>query len=171
MSVDHKLREIIRAADGFLLIGDSESGRFPSASYNSYTRTGKRFYCLDLGGLTESRGLTRGGPVYTRIADLPDERDDLAVIWVHAYRAAEAVSLAHQAGCRRVWFSFQTATEAALALADELGMSVVEVGRCPVFFMDQQAGPCRVHTTIARLTGLLRGKPQTALASRRRELL
>ena len=46
-------------ADGFVLIGDSSQDRFPGFSYHAYTTAKKRFYCLDMGGLTESRGKSR----------------------------------------------------------------------------------------------------------------
>ena len=67
----HHLAEVINAAEGFLLIGDSSQDRFPGYSYHAYTIAGRRFYCLDLGGLTESRGPTKGGKVYTKIEELP----------------------------------------------------------------------------------------------------
>ena len=57
----HPLEKTIRDAEGLVLIGDSSEDRFPGYSYNAYTQIGKRFYCLDLGGLTESRGPTTGG--------------------------------------------------------------------------------------------------------------
>ena len=50
----HPLEEVIRNAAGFVLIGDSSQDRFPGQSFHSYTRTNTRFYCLDLGGLTEA---------------------------------------------------------------------------------------------------------------------
>lgn len=60
----HPLEHVMRSADGFLLIGESSQGRFPAFSYHAYTSVRKRFYCLDLAGLTESRGPTKGGNVY-----------------------------------------------------------------------------------------------------------
>ncbi len=169
--MSHPLEAVIRGADGFLLIGDSESDRFPATSYNCYTRVGKRFYCLDLGGLAASRGFTKGGAVYTSLESLPEDRDDLAVIWVHPFRAVEAIELAHRAGCRRVWLSFGVGHPDALARAGELGMEVVEIGRCPVFYLEQQAGPCRVHTALVKLSGARARPPQRSLDEPRRELL
>ena len=97
----HPLEKTIRDAEGLVLIGDSSEDRFPGFSYNAYTKIGKRFYCLDLGGLTESRGPTKGGKVYTSVDELPEDRDDLAVIWVKPRSAARAVEVAHSAGCTR----------------------------------------------------------------------
>ena len=68
----HPLEEVMAQADGFVIIGDSAHDRFPAFSYHAYTRAGRRFYCLDLGGLTESRGPTKGGKVYTDVAQLPE---------------------------------------------------------------------------------------------------
>ena len=104
----HPLESVIRNADGFVLIGHSGEGRFPAQSFHSYTSVGKRFYCIDMGGMTESRGGTKGHKVYTSVDQLPDDRDDLAVIWVKPSTAKAAVDLAHEAGCTRVWFSFKT---------------------------------------------------------------
>ncbi len=44
----HPLENIIRDAEGFVLIGDSSKDRFPAMSFHSYTKTAKRFFCLDL---------------------------------------------------------------------------------------------------------------------------
>ena len=62
----HPLEHVMQRADGFLLIGESSRGRFPAFSYHAYTTVGKRFYCLDLDGLAESRGPTKGGKVYAK---------------------------------------------------------------------------------------------------------
>lgn len=63
--MSHPLADIINQAEGFLLIGDSAAERFPALSFHAYTRAGKTFYCLDMGGLTESRGASAGRKVYT----------------------------------------------------------------------------------------------------------
>ena len=166
----HELERVINEADGFIVIGDSEADRFPAYSYHAYTTTGKRFYCLDMGGLTESRGATEGGKVYTSVEELPDDRDDLAVIWVHPKRAAEAVELAHQADCRRVWFSFQTGHRDAVQRARELGMEVVEIGRCPVYYLDDKPAGCKAHTAILKISGSYKRPPQLDPDAKRREL-
>ena len=108
----HPLEDVMSAADGFLLIGESAKDRFPGFSYNAYTHAKKRFYCLDLDGLTESRGPTSGGKVYASVEELPDDRDDLAIIWVTPSSSSRAVEVAHEAGCKRIWFSFGTASRA-----------------------------------------------------------
>jgi len=166
----HPLETVIRDADGFVLIGDSAADRFPALSFHSYTTVGKRFYCLDMGGLTASRGGTSGARVYARVDELPEPRDDLAIIWVHPRRAVEAVGLAHDAGCERVWFSFQTGHKDAVVKARELGMEVVEIGRCPVYYMDAKVGACKAHTLMAKVTGAYGKPPQTDPDARRREL-
>jgi len=101
MTSMHPLEKTIRDADGLVLIGDSSENRFPGYSYNAYTEIGKRFYCLDLGGLSESRGPTAGGKVYTSVEELPEDRGDLAVIWVKPRTATRAVEVAHAACPRR----------------------------------------------------------------------
>lgn len=166
----HPLKTLMDGADGFVLIGDSSADRFPGYSYDSYTRVGKRFHCLDLGGLTESRGPTKGGPVYTAVADLPEDRSDLAVIWVHPKAAADAVVTAHEAGCTRVWFSFKTGHRDAVAKARELGMEVVEIGRCPIYYIDGGSAACKGHRLMVKLTGTYRKPPQTDPDAKRREL-
>ena len=168
--MSHPLEKVIQSADGFVLIGDSSAGRFPATSFHSYSSTGKRFYCLDMGGLTASRGGTKGATVYTTVAELPEERSDLAVIWVKPDRASAAVDLAHEAGCTRVWFSFQTGHRDAVAHARELGMEVVEIGRCPVHYMDEMIGACKAHTMVLKLTGSYKRPPQLDPDAKRREL-
>ncbi len=166
----HPLEDVIRNADGFLLIGDSAAERFPAYSFYSYTEVGKRFYCLDMGGLSESRGNAKGRRVYGAVKDLPEDRDDLAVIWVHPKRAKEAVDIAHEAGCKRVWFSFKTGHRDAVARCKELDITVVENGRCPVYYMDAKVPGCRAHTLLTKVSGTYGRPPQTDAARGRREL-
>lgn len=170
MSKSHPLESVIRQADGFLLIGDSSKERFPAYSYHAYTTIGKRFFCLDLGGLTESRGATKGGKVYTSVDQLPDDRDDLAIIWVHPHTAVRAVEVAHEAGCKRVWFSFKTGHRDGVARARELGMEVVEIGRCPVYYLDEKPGGCKMHTLITKISGTYVRPPQLDAEAPRREM-
>jgi len=167
----HPLEDVIRNAPGFLLIGDSSEGRFPAASFHNYTQTGTLFYCVDLGGLTESRGKSAGKKLYHLGEELPADHSDLAVIWVKPRSAARAVEIAHEAGCKRVWFSFQTGHRDAVARARELGMEVVEIGRCPVHYMDQQVPICRIHTVMLKATGVYGRPPQTDPDAKRREIL
>lgn len=167
----HPLEDVMRNAEPFLLIGDSGEGRFPAMSFHNYSKTDTRFYCLDLGGLTESRGYTKGERVYTNVEELPADRSDLAIIWTKPRSAAGAVEVAHRAGCRRVWFSFQTGHPEAVAKADELGMQVVEIGRCPVHYMEKQVPICRVHTGMVKLSGAYGKPPQTDPTAKRREMI
>ena len=129
----HPLQKVITESEGFLLIGDSAADRFPGFSYNAYTKLGKRFYCLDLGGLRESRGPTKGGPVYSSVAELPEDRD-------------------------------------AVAHARSLGMSVVEIGRCPVYYLDGAPAGCAAHTALTRLSGTWKRAPQVDSEASRREI-
>ena len=168
----HPLAEIINSVDRFVVIGDSSKDRFPAYSYAAYAKAGKPFYCLDLGGLSASRGPVEGGPVYTSVADLPDDRADLAVIWVPPRDAKAAVETAHEAGCTRVWFSFKTGHRDAVARARELGMEVVEIGRCPVYYLDGDVpGACKAHRLAFRLTGGTRKPPQLDPDAKRREIM
>jgi len=158
--VPHPLATIMQNADGLLLVGDSSADRFPGFSYNAFTRAKRRFYCLDLGGLTTSRGPTKGGKVYPSVEALPrDDLGDLAILWVKPRRSTEAVEAAHAAGCTRVWFSFHTAHASAVERAEALGMEVVEVGRCPVYYIDGAPPACKAHAAVVRLSGT-RGRPQ-----------
>lgn len=166
----HPLETVMREADRFVLIGDSSQGRFPGQSFHCYSSVGKPFYCLDLGGLTESRGGTKGGKVYAKVEDLPDDRGDLAIIWVVPHSAANAVDVAHEAGCKRVWFSYDTGHRDAVARARELDMEVVEIGRCPVYYLDKKVAACRAHTALVKLRGTYRKPPQTDPDAKRREL-
>ena len=166
----HPLQQIPLAADRFVLIGDSSTERFPGLSYDSYTRADKPFYCLDLGGLTASRGPTKDGQVFTRAEDLPSDRSDLAVIWVKPGAAASAVDVAHSAGCRRVWFSFTTGHRDAVARAREFGMEVVEIGRCPVYYLGGGSPTCKAHTLMVKATGAWGKPPQTDPDRKRREI-
>lgn len=166
----HPLETIVAQADGFLLIGDSSEDRFPGFSYNAYTKTGKRFYCIDLGGLTESRGPTQGGKVYGSVAELPEDRDDLAIVWLHPKTAHRGVEVAHEAGCKRIWFSFQTGHRDAVAKARELGMEVVEIGRCPIYYLDGAPAACKLHTMITRVSGTRKRPPQLDVDAPRKEM-
>jgi hypothetical protein len=168
----HPLERLINSPEPLVLIGNASEDRFPGYSYDAYTRIGKKFYCLDMGGLPASRGRTKGGKVYHSVAELPDDRGDLAVIWVHPKTASSAVELAQEAGCKRVWFSFGTGHTKAVARARELGMEVVEIGRCPVLYLkDKPAAACKVHTLMVKASGLYRRPPQTDPAAKRREQL
>jgi hypothetical protein len=167
----HPLEEVIRGADRFVLIGDSSRKRFPAMSYHNYTKVGKPFYCLDLGGLTESRGPTKGGKVYTSVADLPDDRGDLAIIWATKSQLKAAVDAAVEAGCKRVWFSFKSCDEEAVEHARDQGLEVVEIGRCPVYYMDKHVPACKAHTLMVKLSGAYKKPPQTDPTAKRREMI
>ena len=168
----HPLEQVISESEGFVLIGDSSANYFPAYSYNAYTKMGMRFHCLDLGGLTQPRGPTSVGAVYTTVDDLPDDRSNLAVIWVHPKRAKEAVEHAHEAGCTRVWFSFACGHRDAVARARELEMEVVEIGRCPVYYAQGSGKPaaCAAHTAMVKLTGAYKKPPQLDADAKRREI-
>lgn len=161
----------MRKADGFLLIGESGRDRFPAMSYHEYTHAGKRFYCLDLDGMTTSRGPSKGGKVYTSVAELPDDRGELAIIWVHPHSARRAVDIAHEAGCKQVWFSFGAGHRDGVERAHELGMEIVEVGRCPVYYLADKTPVCKGHTLMVKMSGLYRKPPQTTAEPGRREML
>lgn len=169
--MSHSLERVIREADGFLLIGDSSEDRFPAYSYHAYTTVAKRFYCLDLGGLSQSRGPTKGGKVYDSVDTLPPDRGDLAIIWVKPGTSKRAVDIAHQAGCKRVWFSFHTAHREAVARAEELGMEVVEVGRCPVYYLDDKPAACKAHSWIVKLSGTYDRAPQAKVDRKLRVMM
>lgn len=167
----HPLEEVIRSAERFVLIGDSSADRFPGFSYHSYTSVGKPFYCLDLGGLTESRGPTKGGKVYTSAAEIPADHGDLAIIWVKPSGSVRAVEIAHELGCKRVWFSFKTAHADAIVRARALGMDIIEVGRCPIYYMDDKVLGCKLHTLAVKASGLYGKPPATEADPNRREIL
>jgi hypothetical protein len=166
----HPLEDVIRNAEPFVVIGDSSEGRFPATSYANCARMGHRAYYFDLGGLTESRGPVKGGKVYVDPKDIPEDRTDLAVIWMKPKSAVKGVDVAHELGAKRIWFSFQTGHRDAVARAREHGMEVVEIGRCPVHYMEGQMAACRSHTVLLQLTGAYRKPPQTDPDAKRREL-
>lgn len=169
--MSHPLEDVMRQADGFVLIGESGKGRFPALSYHEYTKAGRRFYCLDLDGLPASRGGTKGGKVYHSVAELPADRGDLAIIWVTPHTAKRAVEVAHEAGCKRVWFSFKTGHRDAVARARELGMEVVEIGRCPVLYTGGQTVACKLHVLATKASGLYGKAPQLDADAKRREMM
>lgn len=166
----HPLETLIRNAEPFVFIGDSAQERFPAFSYANAARKDHRVYYLDLGGLTESRGPVKGGKVYAKPEDIPDDRTDLAVIWVKPRSAKAAVDVAHALGCKRVWFSFQTGHVSAVERARELGLEVVEIGRCPVYYMEGQQGVCKIHTLMVKASGTYSKAPQLDPSVKRREL-
>ena len=63
----------------------------------------------------------------------------------------------------RIWFSFSTAHPEAVEHANSLGMEVVEVGRCPVYYLDDTPLTCRAHTALTRLSGTRARPPQKTL--------
>ena len=166
----HPLETIINEASGFLLVGESGAGRFPALSYHAYDLARKTFYCHDLDGLAEARGKSAGGKVYASVDELPEDRGDLAIIWVTPKTATRAVDVAHEAGCRRVWFSFKSGHRDAVARARELGLEVVEIGRCPVYYLSEKPAVCKTHTLMVKLSGNYRRPPQTDSDKKRREL-
>ncbi|HHO49385.1 MAG TPA: hypothetical protein ENK18_00580 [Deltaproteobacteria bacterium] len=168
--MSHPLEDVINGADGFLLIGESGADRFPAYSFYAYTRAGKRFYCLDLDGLRESRGGAPGHRIYTSVDELPADRGSLAIVWVHPGTAVRAVELAHEAGCTQVWFSFKSGHRDGVARARELGLEVVEIGRCPVYYLDDKPAGCRMHAAVTRISGSWGRPPQTDPDADRREL-
>ncbi len=91
------------------------------------------------------------------------------MIWVHPNTASTAVDIAHEAGCTRVWFSFSTGHRDAVAHARELGMQVVEIGRCPVLYLDDKPAVCKAHTLMTKATGTYQRPPQTDPNAKRRE--
>ncbi len=158
----HPLEAIMAEEAPVLLIGDSSNDRFPGFSYDAYTRAGKAFHCFDLGGLSASRGPTKGGVVHTRVDALPEGRGDLAIIWVTPDRVEDALDVAEQAGIRRIWFSFGTAGRRAVAAAETRGFELVEVGRCPVYYLRDKPPLCAAHAGLARLSGTRGRAPNTA---------
>ncbi|MDB4973150.1 MAG: hypothetical protein JWN48_1491 [Myxococcaceae bacterium] len=166
----HPLEDIIRTAEPFVFIGDSREDRFPAMSYANAERKQHRVYYLDLGGLTQSRGPVRGGKVYAHAGEIPSDRSDLAVLWVKPSSARRAVDVAHGLGARRLWFSFKTGHIEAVEHARALGLTVVEIGRCPVFYMEGQIPACALHTLAVKASGAYRLPPQTEPRSARREL-
>ena len=169
--MSHPLEDVIRNAEPYLFIGDSSEDRFPAFSYANASKGGHRVYYLDLGGLTESRGPVKGGKVYAKAEDVPEDRTDLAVIWVKPNSAKAAVDVAHGLGAKRVWFSFKTGHRDAVGHARELGMEVVEIGRCPVYYMDNLQFGCKMHAGMVKLTGTYAKPPQTDPDADRKELL
>lgn len=167
----HPLETVIRNAEPFVFIGDSREDRFPAMSYANASKKGHRTYYLDLGGMTKSRGPVKGGKVYTDPAEIPEDRTDLAVIWTKPRSAKAAVDVAHELGSKRIWFSFQTGHRDAVAHARELGMEVVEIGRCPVYYMDGLIPACKGHALAVKLSGLYGKPPQTDANAKRREML
>ena len=101
---------------------------------------------------------------------MPADHDDLAIIWVKPNSAKRAVDVAHEAGCKRVWFSFQTGHSTAVDHARTLGMEVVEIGRCPIYYLDDQTPVCKAHTLLTKVSGTYNKPPQTNAGSKRREL-
>jgi hypothetical protein len=53
--MNEELAQVINNAEGFLLIGDSSSNRFPGMSFHCYSQANRSFHCIDLGGLDTSR--------------------------------------------------------------------------------------------------------------------
>jgi hypothetical protein len=166
----HPLEDVIRSAEPFVFIGDSSEGRFPATSYANCARQNHRVYYYDIGGLTRSRGKVKDGKVYADLGEIPDDRSDLVAIWVKPRSAKKAVDIAKELGAKRVWFSFQTGHKDAVAHARELGIDVVEIGRCPVHYMEGQMAACAAHTTLLKLTGSYKKPPQTDASAKRREL-
>ena len=50
-------------------------------------------------------------------------------------------------------------------------MEVVEIGRCPIYYLDDKPTVCKVHTAMVKLSGTYKRPPQTDSDAKRRELL
>ena len=59
---------------------------------------------------------------------------------------------------------------ALIARARELGMEVVEIGRCPIYYLADKPTACKAHTLLVKATGSYRRPRQTHSDARRREL-
>ena len=108
--------------------------------------------------------------MYGSVDELPDDRGDLAIIWVKPRSATHAVEVAHEAGARRVWFSFGAGYPEAVERAKELGLQVVEVGRCPIYYLDKKPPACAAHALLAKATGLVAKPPRTEGDAKQREM-
>ena len=53
--------------------------------------------------------------------------------------------------------------------ARDLGMEVIEIGRCPVPYLERRTAICAGHTALLKLTGTYRRPPQTDPHAPRRE--
>jgi hypothetical protein len=69
-----------------------------------------------------------------------------------------------------VWFSFGTGHRDAVARARELEMEVVEIGRCPIYYLADKPKACAAHTMLVKATGSYRRQPQLDSNAKRREL-
>ena len=49
-------------------------------------------------------------------------------------------------------------------------MTVVEIGRCPVYYLDDAPPACAAHTALTKLSGSWRKPPQTDADAKRREM-
>ena len=49
-------------------------------------------------------------------------------------------------------------------------MSVVEIGRCPVYYLDGAPAGCAAHTALTRLSGTWKRAPQVDSEASRREI-
>ncbi len=167
----HPLEREINESGHFLLIGDSSEERFPALSFAAYVQAGRTFTCFDLGGRTTSRGKAAGRPVVNDVAQLPADLGPLAIIWTKPRTAVRGVEVAKQAGCSRVWFSFTTGHRDAVQKARELDMTVVEIGRCPIYYLDGDIpAACKAHVALTKLTGTRSKPPQTDPDAKRREI-
>lgn len=164
------LHAVMAETTPVLLIGDSDSDRFPKTSFACYQNIGKAFHYLDM-GRRDLSAHAKGQPILYGAEELGDWGGDLALVWVHPLTAVKAVELCHEAGCKRVWFSFDSANASALERAADLGIQVLEVGRCPVFFLENRTGPCRIHGWVADVVGLTDLEPQLHAGPKRRELI
>ena len=70
--------------------------------------------------------------------------------------------------CACGWFSFFAAHPDAIARAEDLGMKIVEVGRCPVYYLEDAPIACKCHTALTRLSGTRGRAPATTLDKTKR---
>ncbi len=50
-------------------------------------------------------------------------------------------------------------------------MEVVEIGRCPLYYMDQKIVACKAHTVMVKVTGAYGLPPQTDANAKHREMI
>ena len=108
---------------------------------------------LDVMAVHPELASIEGDPCFKSLAELPRPADGVLVC-VQPEKVPEVLRQAAAAGIRRVWLQAGAESDAAIKLAAELGLDLVQ-GECILMYAPPVRGFHRLHRGLRRLFGRL----------------
>jgi uncharacterized protein len=129
------------------VVGVSAGGKgFGSFAYTELKKRGFRLLPVH-----PTAPVIQGDPCWPRLADLPEKVDRVLVV-VKPDRAVEVVRDAAAAGVKHVWLQQGAESAAAVELARERGLAVVQ-GQCILMFTEPVGSFHKVHRWVWKVLG------------------